>query len=165
MIRHTVKLNVPKGKAPDFYNFMINPTTKRYRQWWPGEHLEFYIVKRGDENHLGDLVFMDEYLMGRRRLTFHAQVVKARPPEGDVAGQIVWQMKKFGLLLPAYVSIVLRDAPQGLILKHDLSLGYKKLGILDPFIKLYFTKGFQEDLEQHCRLEWDMLADMLNNEG
>ncbi|MCL2620267.1 MAG: hypothetical protein FWD97_04960 [Defluviitaleaceae bacterium] len=94
MITHTVKLTVSNGEAVDFYNFMINPTTERYRQWWPGEHLEFCIVKHGDENHLGDLVFVDEYLGGKRRLTFHGQVVKARPPSGNKAGQIIWHMKK-----------------------------------------------------------------------
>ena len=164
MITHTVKLTVPDGKAEDFYNFMINPTSERYRQWWPGEHLEFYIVKHGDENHLGDLVFVDEYLGDKRRLTFHGKVVKARPPVGDDAGQIIWQMRKLGLALPAYLSLVLKDTSDGLLVKHQLRIGYKKLKCLDPFIKLYFSKGFQADLEKHCRLEWSMLARMLNNE-
>ena len=42
---------------------------KRNSEWWQGAHLQFHIVKRGNENHLGDIVFMDEYLGKDRRLT------------------------------------------------------------------------------------------------
>jgi len=157
MITHTVKLIVPNAKAEDFYNFMINPSTERYSGWWPGEHLEFYIVKPGNQNHVGDIVFMDEYLGSNRRLTFHAQVRRAKRPN-----QIVWQMKKMGLLLPAYVNLVLKDSPKGLLIKHELRIGYKGIGrILDPLITLYFNKSFQADLTKHCLIEWPKLAEYL----
>jgi len=159
VIKHIVKLIVPDAKAADFYGFMINPKSERYREWWPGEHLEFYIVKPGDENHLGDVVFMDEYLVGKRRLTFHAQVRKAKQPN-----QIIWQMKKVGLRLPAYVNLVLKDSPRGLLIKHELRIGYRGLGrIIDPLIALYFNKSFQADLRKHCLLEWPKLAGYLNH--
>jgi len=67
--------------------------------------------------------------------------------------------------LPAYLSLVLKDTPKGVLVKHQLRIGYKGLGLLDPFIKLYFSKGFQADLEKHCHLEWHILARMLANEN
>jgi hypothetical protein len=81
MICHTVELTVPNAKAEMFYDFMIDPCDERYSGWWKGEHLQFHIVKNGDDNHIGDLVFMDEWLTNnngkRHRLKFHTVVVAA----------------------------------------------------------------------------------------
>ena len=159
MIRHLVELTVQSATASQFYDFMINPVTQRYSEWWPGEHLDFRIVKYGSESHLGDIVFMDEYLGGKnRRLTFRAVVIKADRPN-----QIIWQMKKVGRRLPAFVSLGLADSPDGVVVKHELRLGYRGIGkALDPFIKLYFNKSFQAALEEHCFIEWPKLAEYLN---
>ena len=160
MVKHRVKVLVPNAQAKDFYDFMINPTDERYSAWWPGEHLQFHIVKRGKKCHTGDVVFMDEYLMGRRRLTFYATVKKAKRPK-----QIIWQMKKFGLNLPAYVNFKLKDTDEGLEIKHELRLGYKNAGkLLDPMIKLYFNKAYRRDLEEHCKIEWFKLEEFLTKE-
>jgi len=146
---------VPNASAQEFYDFMINPTTERYQAWWPGEHLDFRIVKHGRSDHVGDIVYMDEYIgEGNRRLKFHAQVKSVKRHR-----QIVWQMRKFGLLLPAYVVLGLKDTPKGLIVTHELRLGYKGLGkLLDPLIKLYFNDDYRYDLEGHCKIEWHLLA-------
>ena len=157
MIRHTVELTVPNAKAEQFYDFMINPCDKRYSGWWQGEHLQFHIVKRGDEKHLSDTVFMDEYLGKNRRLTFFAVVIIANRPN-----KIEWQMKKFGLRFPATVELELHDSGEGIKLKHELRIGYTGVGrLLDPFIRLYFTKSFQQALEEHCKIEWFKLAEYL----
>ena len=140
---------------------MIAPTTERYRAWWPGEHLDFRIVKPGDANHLGDIVFMDEYLCGQHRLTFHAVITEAQQPN-----RATWQMKKAGLRLPATVTLDLQDSPEGLKLKHELRLGFPGIGtILDPLIKLYFNKSFRANLEEHCKIEWPRLAEYLKDEA
>jgi len=158
MITHTVNLTVPNAHAEQFYNFMINPTDERYSAWWPGEHLQFHIVKHGDSNHLGDLVFMDEYLGKNHRLVFHAVVQEAKHPH-----RITWQMKKAGLRLPAVVTLELQDSSEGVKLKHELCIGYVGIGrILDPFIRLYFNKSFQNALDEHCKIEWYKLAEYLN---
>ena len=157
MIVHTVSLTVPNATAEQFYNFMINPCDQQYSEWWPGEHLQFHIVKQGKENHLGDLVFMDEHLGKDRRLTFHALVVSAIPSH-----KIEWQMKKAGLKLPAIVEFELNDTNEGLALKHELRIGFSGIGrLFDPLIKLYFNKSFQHALEEHCNIEWFKLADYL----
>jgi hypothetical protein len=157
MIRHTVNLTVPEAAAVQFYGFMINPCDQRYSEWWPGEHLQFHIVKQGDENHLGDLVFMDEYLGKNRRLTFNAVVTKADKPS-----LIEWQMIKAGVRLPAFVALKLHDAPEGIKLTHELRIGYNGTRKwLDPLIRLYFNKSYQQALEKHCQIEWPKLVNYL----
>ena len=158
MIRHTVELTIPNAKAEQFYDFMINPCNEHYRNWWKGEHLQFYIVKHGNNrNHLGDIVFMDEYLGENRRLTFFAVVITA-----DRHNKIEWQMKKAGFRLPAVVELELNDTNESVRLKHELRIGYSGLGkLLDPLIKLYFNNSFRKSLEEHCRIEWFKLAEYL----
>jgi len=158
MINHTVELIVQNGRAEQFYDFMINPTNERYRAWWQGEHLQFHIVKRGYDNHLGDVVFMDEYIGKNHRLVFHAIVITAARPN-----KITWQMMKAGLRLPAKVTLELKDSLEGIKLKHELCIGFSGMcRVLDPLIKLYFNKSFQTALDEHCNTEWDKLADLFN---
>ena len=158
MITHKVNLAVPNARAEQFYDFMINPTNERYGAWWPGEHLQFHIVKQGDSNHIGDEVFMDEHLGKNHRLFFHAIVNVAERPH-----KITWQMKKAGIRLPAVVTLEVNDSVEGVMLKHELRIGFSSIGkLLDPFIRLYFNKSFQNALDEHCRIEWDKLAEYLN---
>jgi len=158
MITHIVNLSVTNARAEQFYDFMINPTDERYSAWWPGEHRKFHIVKHGDSSHIGDVVFMDEFLGRNHRLVFYAVVITAERPH-----KITWQMKKAGLRLPAKVTLDVKDSSDGVKLKHELCIGFSGIGkILDPFIKLYFNKSFQTALDEHCKIEWDKLADFLN---
>jgi len=157
MIRHTVELTVPTATAQQFYDFMINPCDQRYSGWWPGEHLQFHIVKHGDENHVGDIVFVDEYLGKSRRLIFFGIVIAANRPN-----KIEWQMMKAKLRLPAILELELNDTDEGVRVKHELRIGYLGIGkLLDPFIKLYFNKSFQNALEEHCKIEWFKLVEYL----
>jgi hypothetical protein len=160
MISHIVELSVSGAKAEQFYDFMINPDSRRYREWWAEEHLEFRIVKRGSKEYLGDEVYYDEYLGGKRRLAFFAVVTAAIRPN-----KIIWQMKKAGTRLPAYLDLELHDSPEGIQIRHELRIGYPGIGrIFDPFIRIYFNKSFRAALEEHCRIEWLKLAEYLNKE-
>ena len=88
MIRHTIELTINNARADKFYDFMINPNDKKYNECWKEEHLQFHITKNGDENHLGDHVYFDEYLGEKKRLKFNAVVVTA-----EKHNKIVWQRK------------------------------------------------------------------------
>jgi len=157
MIRHTVELTVPNATAKQFYDFMINPCDQRYIEWWQGEHLQFHIIKHGNSNHLGDIVFMDEYLGSNRRLTFNAVVITANHPN-----KIEWQIMKAKFKIPAVVELELVDSDEGVRLKHELRIGYTGIGnLIDPFIKLYFNKSFQNALDEHCKIEWFKMAEYL----
>ena len=135
MIRHITKLIVSNATAEQFYDFMISPNNNCYRAWWPEEHLEFYITKSGNKNHLGDEVYYDEYLGEARRLKFFADVIIANHPTN-----IAWQMKKSKMRLPAVLSVTFNNTPEGLQIHHELKIGFGGLGkILDPFIRFYFT--------------------------
>ena len=161
MINHSVEITILGATAESIYDFMITPNDQRYSDWWPEEHLQFHIVRFGDKEHLGDEVYYDEYLGKQFRLKFFAVVITATRPN-----QIIWQMKKAGFLLPAFLNFQLYDSPQGLQLKHELKLGYNGIArLLDPFIRLYFSKSMQAALEIHCRCEWLRLVDYLNSEG
>ena len=158
MIKHIVELKVKNAKAEQFFNFMINPNDKKYNEWWTEEHLQFHITKKGNENHLGDNVYFDEYLGKKRRLSFHAVVIVADKPN-----MIVWQMKIAGLRMPFFVKLGLTDNSNGVTVIHELNLGYSGIGsIFDIFIRLYFNKSYRADLEKHCIIEWQKLADYLN---
>jgi hypothetical protein len=157
MIEHVVELFVPNAKAEPFYEFMIAPCDQRYSAWWPDAHLRFHIKKSGKENHLGDTVFMDEYLDANHRLTFFAVVVTANRPN-----QIKWQMKKAGIRLPAFVTLSLIESEEGIWLKHELRMGYAGAGKwFDPLIRMYFNQSFEKALEAHCSAEWFRLAEYL----
>ena len=159
MICHTTIITVPNAKAEQFYDFMINPDNDSYRSWWPEEHLEFHITKHGAANHLGDEVYYDEYLGEKRRLKFFAVVVSAKRPSN-----IAWQMKKASVLLPAVLSVKFTDTSEGLHIHHELRIGIGCFGrVLDPFIRLYFTKSFEKALKKHCLEEWPRLAVYLEN--
>ena len=119
--------------------------------------------KKGEKNHLGDTVFMDEFLGKNRRLRFHAIVITSNRPS-----RIQWQMKKAGLRFPAAVELKLNDTDEDVMLRHQVRIGYSGIGrLFDPFIKLYFNKSYQKALEEHCKFEWFKLAEYLaqkNNE-
>ena len=158
MISHIVELVVPSATAEQFYDFMIAPSDKRYSEWWPEEHLQYHISKRGNEKHLGEEVYFDENMGEKYRLAFFAMVTTANRPN-----KIVWQMKKFGVRLPAFLLLEMSDSLEGIHLKHELKLGYLGLGqLFDPLIGLYFNKSFRNILEQHCRSEWSRLSIYLN---
>ena len=160
MINHLVELTVNNATAESFYNFMINPNNDKYRQWWPEEHLQFYITKHGNTDHLGDEVFYNEYLGKKRRLAFNALLTTANKPNN-----IVWQMKKAGIKLPAFLSVDFLDTKDGLYIRHELKVGFSGIGkLIDPFIKLYINKSFLAALEKHCLTEWPKLAYFLNKE-
>ena len=157
MINHTVKLTVPDATAEQFYDFMINPDDRRYSEWWPGEHIQYHLIKRGDENHLDDEVYFDECLGGKRRVSFFAVVKDVARP-----GRIVWQMKKAGIRLPAFLNFEMYDSTEGIRLKHEMTLGYPGPGrFLDPFIRLYYNTSFRAAFEEHCQSEWPKLAEYL----
>ena len=160
MVRHIVGLIVANATAEQFYDFMIDPSDEAYGKWWPEEHFQFHITKRGKENHVDDRVFFDEKIGSDHRLKFHAVVLSTKRPN-----IIVWQMMKFGIWLPAYLELRFIDSTDGVVIEHELRVGYKSFGkLFDPFIRLYMNKSYLNALEKHCKEEWPKLASLLNNE-
>ncbi len=155
MIEMRAEVNVRGVSGRNISDFMLNCTDVDYRNWWPGTHLAFHTIKRfpGD---LGNLVYFDEYV-GRRRLKFEGVVMKSIPGK-----EIVWQMKKI-VRLPVWLVLEFDDSDEGVVITHTIKAGFTGGGrLLDPFLRLYLTKGFEQDLEAHAQIEFTRLAEILS---
>lgn len=138
--------------AEEVYDFLVEPTDEAYQRWWPGVHLQLHLVTRAT-GHIGDVLYMDEYV-GARRLRMHAEVVRAERP-----GLLVWQFKRI-VRLPLRLSIVFTNTSAGVEVDHRVEAGSAGPGrVLDPLWRLYMTKSFAAALDEHVRTEFPLLRD------
>lgn len=136
-------------------DFMLNCTDADYQNWWPGTHLAFHTTRRFP-NGLGNLVYFDEYV-GRRRLKFEGVVVKSIPGK-----EIVWQMKKV-VRWPAWLALEFEDSDEGVVIAHTIKAGFGGIGrLLDPLLRLFLTRSFEQDLKEHARIEFTKLSRILS---
>lgn len=155
MIHSVTTVRVKGISGRDISNFLLNCTDAAYRKWWPGTHLTFHTVKRLP-NDIGSLVYFDEYV-GGRRLKSKGIVVRNIPGR-----EIVWQMKKL-VKLPVRLALTFEDNQGGVKIVHSLAVGFNGTGkVLDPLLKLYFTDDFKKQLEEHARMEFIKLGQMLH---
>lgn len=148
------KVNVKGVTGKSIFEFMLNCTDEDYQRWWEGVHLSFHTIKRYPDN-IGNLVFFDEFI-GHYRLKFAATVTEAIPNK-----KIVWQMTK-GLKLPGWLTLVFEDSPDGVEIIHSIKLGFNGSGrILDPILKVYLSSAFEKELNEHARIEFHKLAQLL----
>ena len=135
-------------------DFFLNCTDEDYRKWWDGIHLQFHTVKRYPGN-VGNVVYMDEFI-GNRRVKMKGVVIRAVPGK-----EVAWQMKKI-ITLPVRVFLELEDREKGVRISHTIKAGFDGIGkILDPFIKMFFTREFEKAMDEHARVEFPKLRDML----
>jgi hypothetical protein len=157
MITYTLQSKLPKAKADDFYNFMINAPAEIYVNWLPEEHYEFHVVKRSNESPIGDLFYFDQNIGMKYRMKFYAIIKVAENPN-----RVVFQMRKFGLTLPGYLELGFSDTSEGLHLTETLRIGFNGFGkICDPFIKIVYGKRFFDVFKEHHKREWQCLANIL----
>lgn len=142
-------------------DFLVDCDDARYQSWWPGTHHQFHVMEHAPgEGHVGDLVWMDEYV-GSRRLRMAAEVVEVAPGR-----RLVWQLSPWRLRLPVFLTLTLRDRGGGVVLRHTLTAGWTGWGRrLDPLWRLYFTRGFAHALDQHARTEFPLLRDLLRSDS
>jgi hypothetical protein len=134
--------------------FLLNPTDDRYQAWWPGTHLQFHVVAATPE-HLGETVWMDEFV-GSRRLRMTGIVVEVEPGR-----RIVWQLKRW-IRLPAWLRLELADQADGCLVRHTVQVGYRGLArVLDPILRLYVSRRFAAELDEHVRTEFPKLGGRL----
>jgi hypothetical protein len=135
-------------------DFLLFCTDEDYQRWWPGTHIANHTLRRFPDN-IGNLIYFDEYV-GKRRLKFEGIVVKCIPGK-----EIIWQMKKV-VRLPAWLVLEFDDDNADVVITHTIRAGFMGIGkLLDPFLKLYLTKGFEKDLEEHAHIEFPKLAEIL----
>lgn len=139
-------------------DFLLNCTDERYRGWWLGTHLQLHVLARGND-HVGDVVFMDEYI-GKRRVRMTGVVVEAVPGK-----KLVWRLRK-GVRLPVWLALELTDHDGGVRLRHTIRAGLSGVGrVLDPLFRFYFSRGFAAAMDEHVRTEFPLLRDRLAATG
>ena len=154
MIEMRTEVEVAGVSGKSMYDFMLRCTDEDYQNWWPGTHLAFHTTRRFADD-VGNLVYFDEYV-GERRLKLHGVVVACVPGK-----EIVWQLKKL-VRMPAWLALEFADTESGVVVVHTIKAGFAGFGkLLDPILRLYLTGGFERDLEQHARIEFTKLAEIL----
>jgi hypothetical protein len=135
-------------------DFLLDPTDERYRAWWPGTHVQFHLLT-GAPGHVGDVVWMDEYV-GSRRLRITGVIVEAQPGR-----RIVWRLRRW-VRLPAWLRLEVVDQDGGCLVRHRIEVGYRGIGrILDPMLRLYVSSRFAAEMDEHVRTEFPRLRDLL----
>ena len=136
-------------------DFLLKCDDEHYRKWWDGTHLQFHTIKRYPDN-IGNVVYMDEYV-GKRRLKMQAIVLKAVPGK-----EIIWQMKK-GVRLPGWLSLSVEDIDDGVRITHTLTAGFNGIGkALDPLLRLYLSKDFEQAMDEHAKIEFPKLKEVIH---
>ena len=151
---------VPGLTGREITDFLLDPRDDRYRSWWPGTHLMLHRTRRGPgDDHVGDTVLMDEYV-GFRRVHLLGEVIEAVPAE-----LIVWQFRKWGLRLPARLTLSLQASDGGVRLRHTITAGWAgRARVMDPWWRLWLSPSFADAMDRHVRTEFPLLRDLLLRE-
>jgi hypothetical protein len=153
MLRSQVYVEGISGKV--VYDFLVNPSDDAYQRWWPGVHLQLHVL-RSCPGHVGDLLYMDEYV-GTRRLRMQCVVTEA-----ESGRRLVWAMKRL-IRLPARLILDLEDHAEGVVITHTIEAGFRGMGgLLDPLLRLYLDTQFARDMDEHAHAEFPMLGRLLS---
>lgn len=157
MFRIQSKVHVEGIGGLPIFNFFIDPSDRAYQRWWPGTHLKFHTV-RGTPGSIGSVIYMDEYI-GKRRLRMAGVVTEVQPGKA-----ITWQFKAF-IRLPVWLHLELEEDAHGVNITHTISAGFAGVGrILDGLFRLYLSDDFTKVLDEHARIEFPKLGELLLSE-
>ena len=157
MIIHSMKSVLPGAKAERFFDFMVNAPQDVYVNWLPEEHYEFYRIKEGKTAPVGNFFYFDQNIGKKYRMKFHATVVIAEHPT-----KVVFQMRKFGITVPGFLELNFEDTAEGLVLVEQIRIGFGGIGkMIDPFIRIIYSKRFFTEMDAHHIREWKSLAECL----
>jgi len=155
MITIQSTIHVEQIGGMPIFDFLINPSDSAYQRWWPGTHLEFHNLRQSPRM-VDNIIFMDEYV-GKRRVRMTGVVTEAEPGK-----KITWQMKE-GIRLPMWLCLELEDDADGVMITHTIKAGFEGIGrILDFILRLYFSNGFAQAMDEHARTEFPKLGEMLS---
>lgn len=158
MIDFTTRITLEAADVAPMYTFLLTCTDEQYNQWWPGVHLVFHTTK-GEPGAVGSELYFDERV-GDMRITYHATVIKA-----DRNKEIVWHLKKI-IPLPAWLHMKFESNGNKAVLTHSFRAGFGGFGrVLDPLIRVYLNRHFEEQLTKHARAEFPRLARMLHSKN
>ena len=154
MLTFQTSIRVDGTSGPEIFQYLANPTDEAYQEWWPHIHLQLHRLEH-HADHVGDVIYMDEYV-GTRRLRMKGIVVEALPGK-----RLVWQLKRV-IRLPARLELQLTDYDGGVAITHTTRAGFSGAGrMLDPLVRLYFSEQFARALDEHVKTEFPLLRDLL----
>ena len=157
MIEIRTVTHVAGLKGIEVTSFLLNPTDTEYRMWWKGTHLQLHPITGSAGT--GKAVYMDEYI-GARRVRMTAILIESIP-----GVRIAWQLKKI-IKLPVWLSLELEDDHAGVTITHTIRAGFAGAGrILDPLLRASFSKSFTMAMDEHVKIEFPKLRDMLHRSG
>lgn len=107
------RMRIPCHGFTILYDFMLTCTDELFQRWRTGTHFVFHTLKRTPTN-VGNLVCMDEYV-GEHRVKFQAVVNHLVPNQ-----EILWQLRKCGVLWPVWLRLQLTGTPAGVHIVHTL---------------------------------------------
>jgi hypothetical protein len=143
------------------YDYMIVPPAHDFQAWWPGTHLVSKVLRRGvgpegEPNDIGTVVYLEQ-MIGPFHVRETAEIVEAIPGRSFTRRIFV-----VGIRLPIFITFDLEDTANGVTIAHTIRAGWRGLPrILDPLFRLYFTKAFADALDEHLRLEYELLREVV----
>lgn len=154
MLIFKTEVNISGITGKEVTDFFLDCDDIAYQKWWRGTHFRYHFIKRSPRV-VGSIIFIDE-MVGKYRLKKEAIIIKFVP-----AKEFVCQFKWF-IRLPAKFLIRLEDNKDGLRIMHQVTVGLNGLGrILDPFLRIVYSKPFEDALDEHVRIEFQKLRDFL----
>jgi len=151
------QVTVPGLSAAEVTSFLLDCADAAYQAWWPGVHLHLLPLAAGDPDHVGDEVFMDEFI-GTRRLRMTGVVIHAEPGR-----KIVWRMKVRRIRLPVRLTVEVADGSGGVFIRHTITAGWSGVGrLLDPLFRIYLSPGFAAEMDRHVHTEFPRMRDRLH---
>ncbi|MGZ5390335.1 MAG: hypothetical protein ACXWD3_00370 [Mycobacterium sp.] len=160
MISLESEITVAGLTGRELTDFLLECDDERYRSWWPGTHLELHVLQHGGDDHVGDVVLMDEYV-GSRRVRMVGDVIKAVPGE-----LVVWQLRPGRLRLPIRLALQLQPIDDGVWLRHTITAGWSGVArVFDPLWRLYFSPSFAGAMDRHAHTEFPLMRDLLHRTG
>ena len=118
MLTLQTQIRVDHITGTQIFDFFVDPDDRAYQRWWPGTHLQFHALER-HEDHVGDVIYMDEYV-GKRRVRMSVIVLDAVPGK-----TLVWQFKK-GNQAPVRVTFDFADYDGGVAITHTIQAGLER---------------------------------------
>jgi len=149
---------LPGAKAKDFFDFMAYAPQDVYDKWLPEEHYEFHLIEKGKDEPVGNFYYFDQNIGKKFRMRFYAILIAAERPT-----RVVFRMRKFGITLPGFLELNFEDTSDGLVLTEQIRIGFNGIGaVLDPFIRIVYSKRFFKEMDSHHIREWIRLSECLS---
>ena len=153
MITLKTEVEIAGISGKEITDFLLNPNNENYNKWWRGTHLELHVLKSFPD-HVGDIVYMDEFV-GKRRVKMKGLVEEAVPGR-----LIVWRLKSI-IRLPVRLLLKLDDNNGGVKITHITEVGFRGVGkMLDQVLKIYFSRSFEKAMNEHVKVEFERFKEL-----